>query len=126
MRYVIAVSHPVYGHQGAFTAYQLAVALLEVGHEITQIFFFRDGVTNGNAFVYPATDEFNLQKAWQKLSRDYEIPLCLCVSAGQRRGIVDNLTAFNSELTNLADGFMIAGLGEFIRATLESERVIML
>ncbi|MDG2916251.1 sulfurtransferase complex subunit TusD [Bisgaard Taxon 10/6] len=126
MRYVIAVSRPVYGHQGAFTAYQLAVALLAAGHEITQVFFFQDGVTNGNAFVYPATDEFNLQKAWQKLSRDCGIPLHLCVSAGQRRGIVDNLTALNPELTNLADGFLIAGLGEFIRATLESERVITL
>ncbi|ABR74127.1 sulfurtransferase TusD [Actinobacillus succinogenes] len=126
MRYVIAVSRPVYGHQGAFTAYQFAVALLAAGHEITQIFFFQDGVTNGNACVYPATDEFNLPKAWQKLSRDYGIPLHLCVSAGQRRGIVDNLTALNSELTNLADGFVIAGLGEFIRAILESERVITL
>ena len=54
MNYVLAVKSPVYGKQGAFLAYQFAQALLEKGHVISQIFFFQDGVSNGNGLVYPA------------------------------------------------------------------------
>lgn len=68
MRYVIAVKSPIYGEQGAFLAYQFADALIKKGHEISQIFFFQDGVSNGNALVYPANDEVNLQKHWQMFS----------------------------------------------------------
>ena len=56
----------------------------------------------------------------------HQIPLHLCVAASQRRGIVDTLTAENPEKINLAEGFTIAGLGEFISATLKAERVITL
>ena len=54
MNYVLAVKSPVYGKQGAFLAYQFAQALLEKGHAISQIFFFQDGVSNGNGwFILP-------------------------------------------------------------------------
>ena len=126
MRYVLAVKSPIYGQQGAFLAYQFTKALIERKHEIAQIFFFQDGVTNGNALVYPASDEVNLQKCWQDLAMMHQIPLHLCVAASQRRGIVDTLTAINPENINLAESFTIAGLGEFISATLKAERVITL
>ena len=81
MNYVLAVKSPVYGKQGAFLAYQFAKALLEKGHAISQIFFFQDGVSNGNGLVYPANDEFNLTQAWQAFSAQHHIPLHLCVAA---------------------------------------------
>lgn len=43
MRYVLCVKQPAYGKQGGFLAYQLAKALLEKGHQITQVFFPRRG-----------------------------------------------------------------------------------
>lgn len=43
MRYVLCVKQPAYGKQGGFLAYQLAKALLEKGHQITQVFFFQEG-----------------------------------------------------------------------------------
>ena len=64
MRYVLAVKQPVYGSQGAFLAYQLTCELIKQKHQISQIFFFQQGVSNGNSLIYPATDEFNLQQAW--------------------------------------------------------------
>ena len=124
MRYVIAVKQPVYGAQGAFLAYQFAQELITQGHEIRQIFFFQDGVSNGNEFVYPANDEFNLIKAWQQFSQQHNVPLHLCVAASQRRGIVDKLTALSPEQHNLAEGFVIAGLGEFSQAVLKADQLI--
>ncbi|MGQ0287465.1 sulfurtransferase complex subunit TusD [Pasteurellaceae bacterium 22721_9_1] len=126
MQYVLAVKHPVYGGQGAFLAYQFAIALLEQGHEIRQIFFFQEGVSNGNAFVSPANDEFNLTKHWQQLAEQYQVPLHLCIAASQRRGIVDFSTALLPEQQNLAPHFVLAGLGEFSQAILEADRVITL
>lgn len=124
MRYVIAVKQPIYGSQGAFLAYQFALSLLEKGHQINQIFFFQQGVTNGNAFVYPANDELNLQKNWQQLSTDHQIPLHLCIAASQRRGVVDSQSAVNNQHNNLAEHFVLAGLGEFTKAVLEADRLI--
>ena len=126
MRYVLAVKQPVYGSQGAFLAYQLACELIKQKHQISQIFFFQQGVSNGNSLFYPATDEFNLQQAWLELSQTYQIPLHLCVAAAQRRGVVDHLTARDPAQTNLATGFILAGLGEFSKAMLEADRVITL
>lgn len=126
MRYVIAVNHPVYGSQGAFLAYQFAQALIEQHHHIVQVFFFQAGVTNGNAYINPANDEFDLQKAWLNFSRQYNIPLHLCISAAQRRGVVDNQTARLLQHNNLAEGFVLAGLGEFTKAVLEADRLITL
>ncbi|WP_118859039.1 sulfurtransferase complex subunit TusD [Haemophilus haemolyticus] len=126
MRYVIAVKSPIYGKQGAFLAYQFADALIKKGHEISQIFFFQDGVSNGNALVYPANDEVNLQKHWQMFSITHNVPLRLCVAASQRRGVVDNLTTSTTAHYNLAEGFIIAGLGEFMAASLKADRVITL
>ena len=126
MNYVLAVKSPVYGKQGAFLAYQFAQALLEKGHAISQIFFFQDGVSNGNGLVYPANNEFNLTQAWQALSAQHHIPLHLCVAASQRRGVVDALTAKETDKTNLAEGFEITGLGEFMAMALKADRVVAL
>ena len=60
MRYVLQVTQPLYGGQGSALAVQLAQALLENGHQLDQIFFYREGVYNGNAFSYPANDEINI------------------------------------------------------------------
>ena len=98
MNYVLAVKSPVYGKQGAFLAYQFAQVLLEKGHAISQIFFFQDGVSNGNSLVYPANDEFNLTQAWQAFLAQHHVPLHLCVAASQRRGVVDALTAKDTEI----------------------------
>ena len=80
------------GAKALFLAYQLAQELVQK-HHIRQIFFYQDGVSNGNALVYPANDEFNLVKAWQVFSRQFNVPLHLCVAAAQRRGVVDSESA---------------------------------
>lgn len=126
MRYVLAVKSPVYGSQGAYLSFQFAQALIAQGHEIAQIFFFQAGVSNGNALVYPANDEVNLPQCWQDFARDHQVPLHLCVAASQRRGVVDEQTAAAPSKTNLASGFTIAGLGEFMAAVLKADRVITL
>lgn len=123
MDYVLAVKSPVYGTQGAYLAYQVAEALLAAKHHIKQIFFFQDGVSNANILVNPASDEINLVEKWQDLAKSHNLALHLCISAAQRRGVVDNQTS-KIQQSNLADGFILAGLGEFSQAVLKADRLL--
>lgn len=126
MRYVLQVTQPLYGGQGSALALQLAQTLLNSGHQLSQVFFYREGVSNGNAFTYPANDEPNILAQWQSLAKQHQVRLNLCVAAAQRRGVVSAQSAVDGVQNNLADGFEIAGLGEFSRAVLEADRVITL
>lgn len=123
MEYVLAVKSPVYGSQGAFLAYQVAEELLQAKHIIRQVFFFQEGVSNANALVNPASDEINLVLKWTKLAELHRLQLHLCIAAAQRRGVVDEQTTAIST-TNLAQGFTLAGLGEFSQAVLKADRVL--
>ena len=78
MQYVLAVKGEVYGSQVAYLAYQFAEQLLASGHEIRQIFFFQNGVSNANMLVNPASDEVNLVEHWKKLAENHRLSLHLC------------------------------------------------
>ncbi len=65
MRFALMVTGPAYGTQQASSAYQFAVALLAAGHTLGSVFFYREGVSNANALTAPASDEFDLVRAWQ-------------------------------------------------------------
>ncbi|AHG72287.1 Sulfurtransferase TusD-like protein [Mannheimia sp. USDA-ARS-USMARC-1261] len=123
MDYVLAIKSPVYGSQGAYLAYQVAEELLQAKHNIRQVFFFQEGVSNANTLVNPASDEINLIEKWQKLAELHRLQLHLCIAAAQRRGIVDEQTS-SSATTNLAQGFTLAGLGEFSQAVLKADRLL--
>ncbi|MDH2998450.1 tRNA 2-thiouridine(34) synthase TusD [Pasteurellaceae bacterium LFhippo2] len=115
MQYVLAIKQGVYGSQGSYLAYQVAEELLKAGHTISQIFFFQEGSSNANRWVDPASDEINLVEKWKTLAETHRLPLHLCIAAAQRRGIVEQ---------NLAEGFVLAGLGEFSQAVLKSDRLL--
>lgn len=63
MRYAIMVTGPAYGTQQASSALQFAHALLNEGHELASVFFYREGVYNANLLTSPASDEYDLVRA---------------------------------------------------------------
>lgn len=127
LRYVLLVTGPAYGTQQATSAYQFSQALVESGHQIDSIFFYREGIGNANQLVSPASDEFDLVRAWQALAEQQSIVLNVCVAAALRRGVID---AQEAELrqalaaANLQPGFVLSGLGTLAEAMLTSDRVI--
>lgn len=126
LRYTLVVNGSVYGSQAALTAYQFSIALLEKGHQLSSVFFYRDGVSNGNRLVVPANDEFHLNRAWQDLAQKHNVRLETCVAAALRRGIVSQDEAELHQLdgNNLSDGFEQAGLGSLAEALLTQDRVV--
>ncbi|OCG10203.1 tRNA 2-thiouridine(34) synthase TusD [Gilliamella sp. wkB178] len=116
LNYAIVVMGPAYGTQSAYCAYQFTQTLVtQTAHTIKNIFFYADGVYNGNSYTDPANDEFDLVSAWQQLAETYCFPLNICVAAAQRRGIIEQ---------NLANHFILTGLSELSEAMAICDRVI--
>jgi len=112
--------------QGSHSAYQFANELITQGHHIKQVFFYQAGVTNTNVLCSPASDEVNLVQQWQGFHQAHKVELVSCVAASLRRGIVDSQLAVEQKLDNhnLAPGFRLGGLGEFVDASSSSDKLI--
>ncbi|MBK4717022.1 MULTISPECIES: sulfurtransferase complex subunit TusD [Tenebrionibacter/Tenebrionicola group] len=126
MRFALMVTGPAYGTQQASSAYQFAQALLKEGHQLESVFFYREGVYNANQLTSPASDEFDLVRAWQALHDEYDVALHICVAAALRRGVVDDSEARRAGLpaANLQPGFTLSGLGQLAQAALSCERMV--
>ncbi|MFD3229429.1 sulfurtransferase complex subunit TusD [Rahnella aceris] len=126
LRYCLLVTGPAYGTQQASAAYQFALALIASGHHLDSVFFYREGVLNGNLLSAPASDEFDLVRSWQRMAADYQVALNVCVAAALRRGVIDETEAHNQGhgQTNLQPGFILTGLGSLAEASLTCDRLV--
>ena len=126
MRFALMVTGPAYGTQQASSALQFARALLAAGHELVSVFFYREGVYNANQLTSPASDEFDLVRAWQSLNQQHGVALLICVAAALRRGVSDANEAQRLGLpaANLNDGFSLSGLGALAQAALTCDRMV--
>jgi tRNA 2-thiouridine synthesizing protein D len=126
MRCVLLVKACAHGSQAARSAYNFARSACANGHRVTQVFFFADGVSAGNAYSVPPQDEPSLTRDWAELASEHDIPLLLCVSAAQRRGVLDSTEGKRLGIGggNLAEGFALAGLGQFVEACDAADRVV--
>ncbi len=69
MRYTLLVTGPAYGTQHASSALLFARALLQAGHQLESVFFYREGVLNANQLTAPASDEVDVVREWQQLQQ---------------------------------------------------------
>ncbi|MBC3218409.1 sulfurtransferase complex subunit TusD [Serratia fonticola] len=126
LNYCLLVTGPAYGTQQASSAWQFAQALLAGGHHITSVFFYREGVLNANQLSSPASDEFDLVRAWVDLAQRHGVELNVCVAAALRRGVADEQEAAQLALAaaNLQPGFILSGLGSLAEAALSNDRLV--
>lgn len=126
LSYTLVVTGPVYGTQQALSAWQFSQALIEKGHKLESVFFYREGISNANQLVSPASDEFDLVRAWQRLAEQHDTTLNVCVAAALRRGVIDRQEAQSLQLmvSNLQSGFTLSGLGTLAEAMLTCDRVV--
>ncbi|CQJ63451.1 sulfurtransferase complex subunit TusD [Yersinia enterocolitica] len=126
VKYCLMVTGPTYGTQQASSAYQFAQALINSGHHLVSVFFYREGVLNANQLTAPANDEFDLVRAWQQLANEHTVTLNVCVAAALRRGVTDQHEAeqLNLAAANLQPGFTLSGLGALAEAALTCDRMV--
>lgn len=126
MRFSLMVTGPAYGTQQATSAWLFAQAVLQQGHQLESVFFYREGVLNASLLNSPASDECHLTHNWQQLHQQHGVALNICVAAALRRGITDKNEAENLGLpaANLAEGFQLSGLGALAEAALSCDRMV--
>ncbi|SFR45918.1 tRNA 2-thiouridine synthesizing protein D [Marinobacter daqiaonensis] len=124
--YSLVISGGLYSSQAPATALAFAKALVSTGHRIDRVFLYGEGVSLASALNTPPSDETDWTRAWQELLTDQDIPAFACIASALRRGLLNQQEAdrYQRPAANLADGFVIAGLGEWVQALADSDRVI--
>lgn len=127
MRYAIQVNAgPKHNHTD-YSAYRFIQAALVQGHEIVRVFFYHDGIYHAFKTNSPPDDELQLTKLWGDLGKQHSLDLLVCISAAQRRGLLhsDEVRRLGMHDNYLADGFRIGGLGQWLEAMIEADRVLV-
>jgi len=126
MKYAIQINASPYQSNSGENAYQFVKAALEMGHEVVRIFFYKEGVYHAFRYVTPPDDEINPVKRWSELAEKYQLDLVVCISAAQRRGLLEVTEAKRQAKkdNDVADGFRVAGLGLWVEAMLEADRFL--
>ena len=126
MKYSIQINSSPYQSNSSETAYQFIKSALEMGHEILRVFFYQEGIYHAFRYATSPDDEVQVIARWSALAQEYDLDLVVCISAAQRRGLLDASEAKRQgKLDNdIAGGFRIAGLGQWVDATLKADRFI--
>ena len=126
MKFAILVNEGPYTHQASDSAYNFTAAALKLGHEVTRVFFYHDGVNNGTRLTTPPQDDRHITNRWSELAKEHSLDLVVCVAAAQRRGIVDEdeQKRNSKDANNIAEGFRISGLGQLIEAGIQADQLI--
>ncbi|WP_439107322.1 sulfurtransferase complex subunit TusD [Congregibacter sp.] len=118
MRYTLLVLNgPDSGSSGRH-ALEFAKALYLAEHEVACVFFYDAGVLTALSGCEPVADEDDLRKGWQHFAQTTGTRLLACVASASRFGVGDGRTLKDRCLPE----FAIAGLGELIESSSESDR----
>jgi len=93
MKLGILVNEGPFTHQASDSAYQFAKAAIAKGHDVFRVFFYHDGVNNGNKLSEPQADDRNLVELWGKLAEENDVDLVVCVAAALRPSARSNSIA---------------------------------
>ncbi|QOL25006.1 sulfurtransferase complex subunit TusD [Thalassotalea sp. LPB0316] len=90
--------------------------------EVIGVFFYQEGALNASASTAIPADEYQTIKQWQTLHQAHSIPLHLCITAAEKRGLSDDW----QDSTNILPEFTVSGLGEFVSLYSAADQVIQL
>jgi len=127
MRYAIQINTSPYQSNIGYSAYQFIKATLAQGHEVFRVFFYHEGIYHAFKHNTPPDDELQLTRLWGELAQQHALDLLVCISAAQRRGLLyaDEAERQGKQDDDLERGFRIGGLGQWIEALVEADRVIV-
>lgn len=106
------------------SAINLVHTAVENNVKVIGVFFYQDGVLNAAKHLSIPSDEFQTLARWQQLRNDFGVPLYLCITAAEKRGLSDELSRDDS--SNIDTAFTVSGLGELVELTSNAERVVQL
>ena len=126
MIFSLLVQESPFSRQSSYAAYRFARELIDSGHELFRVFFFRDGVHNASALNCVTGPEPDLPGLWQELAEAHRVDLVACVGSALRRGIIDAGEAARNgrPAASLRTGCDLSRLGQLVEACIRSDRVL--
>ncbi|MGD0958297.1 MAG: sulfurtransferase complex subunit TusD [Methylomonas sp.] len=127
MKFAVLINAGPYTSHAGLDAYYFILAALRARHEIIRVFFYKDGVYHAFRYAMPPNGEQSVSQRWSALAARERIDLAVCISAAQRRGLLyrDEAQRLGKQDDDLAPGFRIAGLGQWLEASLTADRCIV-
>lgn len=116
MKFALQINASPYHSSASLTAYHFTSAVLAQHHEVFRVFFYHDGIYHALKSANPPDNEVSIFKNWSELALKHELDLVVCISAAQRRGLMNE---------NVADGFRLGGLGQLLEATILADRLLV-
>lgn len=113
--YILVLHAPAWSQQSVMTLVDFANTAHASGKKINAIFLYQDAVLNALPQMDIPSDELNGQRLLLSLSELLDIPLMLCVTAAEKRGI-------NAQ--QIQPGFQIAGLAEFAELSIKTDKML--
>lgn len=112
--------------QSPQTALAFARAAVTNGHRVLRVFFFHDGVHCGSDLAIAGAEQSPLATQWSEFAAQENIDLVVCVASALKRGIIDadESRRYNKPNGNLTPGFNLSGLGQWIDACINADRVV--
>lgn len=114
--FVLCVHQAPWGGCRSQLALRFARAALAAGHQIQQVFFYQDGVHHADGMRVVPRDEVDLVQAWQALQQTHNLALVCCIGAAQKRGVCAE--------SSLVEGFELEGLGAWVQAIEQADKVV--
>lgn len=126
LSYTLVISGAPYTSQAPQSALAFARALVAAGHKLDRVFLYGDGVYLASCLATPPSDELNWAQAWSEFLMETRTPAVACIASALRRGILDRAeqTRYEQPASNIAEPFELAGLGDWVEATLSSSRIL--
>jgi len=106
------------------TAINMITTALSMKVSVIGVFFYQDGVLNGSKHLALPNDEYQAHQQWQQLHLTYDLPLHLCATAAEKRGLSDDID--DGQATNVHQAFTLSGLGELVELNVKADRLIQL
>ena len=108
------------------TALAFARAAVASGHRVLRVFFFHDGVHCASNLAIPAAEQRPVAEQWSELAQQENIDLVVCVASALKRGVIDadESRRYGKSNNNLAPGFVLSGLGQWVDACINADRIV--
>ena len=114
--FLLLLHCPPWSYLSVKSACDFAKAALNMNRSITGIFLYQDAVFNAALHLDIPSDELNGQQLLKALVHEHHIPIHLCITAAEKRGL---------NQTNIDAAFSIGGLAEFAESSCEPNRKII-
>ncbi|MEH6566273.1 MAG: sulfurtransferase complex subunit TusD [Halopseudomonas sp.] len=110
----------------ARSALNFARAVLDGGHQISRLFFYRDAVHLASHLSVQPQDEADLAQEWRDFIATNHLDAVVCIAAALRRGVLNEAEAYRWErpAANSGDPWELSGLGQWVDAMQSADRAV--